>query len=50
MSPNPDFGYDTYKGYGRLKGKVLAFATSVRIWPFGTIRWCDERTLHSLKV
>ena len=23
MSPNPDFGYDTYKGYGRLAGKVM---------------------------
>ncbi len=23
MSPNPDFGYDTYKGYGRLAGKVI---------------------------
>lgn len=22
MAPNPDFGYDTYKGYGRLAGKV----------------------------
>lgn len=24
MSPNPDFGYDTYKGYGRLAGKVAS--------------------------
>ena len=23
MSPEPDFGYDTYKGYGRLAGKVM---------------------------
>lgn len=22
MDPAPDFGYDTYKGCGRLKGKV----------------------------
>ena len=33
MSPNPDFGYDTYKGYGRLKGKVSSFDISVKIWP-----------------
>lgn len=32
MSPNPDFGYDTYKGYGRLKGKVLTFSSSVKSW------------------
>jgi hypothetical protein len=22
MDPKPDYGYDTYKGYGRLKDKV----------------------------
>ena len=22
MNPKPDFGYETYKGCGRLKGKV----------------------------
>jgi len=32
MSPNPDFGYDTYKGYGRLKGKVERLAIFSCMW------------------
>ena len=29
MSPNPDFGYDTYKGYSRLAGKVAFLLVTV---------------------
>ena len=61
MSPNPDFGYDTYKGYGRLAGKVLTChlrsALACDIVCLGCLRCCSllfsaGRTdfLHLLKA
>ena len=51
MDPAPDFGYDTYKGCGRLKGKVGMLWS---LWPVCqsslAYTWCQHAPAYSKRM